>query len=219
MNKKILISLSVIGIAAAIAIGGTIAYFSDTETSENNTFAAGTMDLDIDGDDIAVQTMNLLDKAPGDSGTANATLKNSGSLDGELDVVMGTVTNYPCTDDTYGKNDGTEYCTSDAGTLGGSAQMALYVDVDESGTWNTDDIGLKSDAAKYTNTGSTALDYDTIDNYGGVAWNDVYTGLMTPGDQDDFVIDWKVPTSATNDIQGDALEFDLTFILEQVDAD
>ena len=219
MNKKILVSLIVIGVVAAIAIGGTSAYFSDTEKSENNTFAAGTMDLDINGNDVAVQTMNLSDKAPGDSGSERATLKNSGSLDGELDVAMGTVTNYPCTDTTYGKNDGTEYCTSDAGALGGNAQMALYIDVDESGDWSTNDIGLKSDTTKYINTGSVALDYDAIDNYSGAVWNNVYNGLMAAGDQDGFVIDWKVPTSATNDIQGDALKFDVSFILEQADTD
>ena len=48
MNKRILISLSVIGAVAAIAIGGTIAYFSDTETSTGNTFTAGEIDLKID---------------------------------------------------------------------------------------------------------------------------------------------------------------------------
>ena len=48
MNKKILISLSVIGVVAAIAIGGTVAFFSDTETSAGNTFTAGAIDLTID---------------------------------------------------------------------------------------------------------------------------------------------------------------------------
>lgn len=48
MNKKIIISLATIGAVAAIAIGGTIAYFSDTETSTGNTFTAGTLDLKID---------------------------------------------------------------------------------------------------------------------------------------------------------------------------
>ena len=48
MNKKILISLSIIALAAVIVIGGTIAYFSDTETSTGNTFTAGAIDLTID---------------------------------------------------------------------------------------------------------------------------------------------------------------------------
>ena len=91
--KKIIISLSVIAIVAVISIGITSAYFSDTETSTDNTMAAGTMDLDINGGDAAVTTMTLTDKAPGDSGsepsTGSLTLKNSGSLEGELDITMG----------------------------------------------------------------------------------------------------------------------------------
>lgn len=46
--KKIIISLSVIGIVSVIAIGATVAYFGDTETSTGNTLTAGTIDLKID---------------------------------------------------------------------------------------------------------------------------------------------------------------------------
>ncbi len=45
--RKILISLTVIGIVSAIAIGRTVAYFSDTETSSGNTITAGVLDLKI----------------------------------------------------------------------------------------------------------------------------------------------------------------------------
>ena len=48
MNKKILISLSVIAVVAVIGIGGTIAYFNDTETSTGNIFTAGSIDLKVD---------------------------------------------------------------------------------------------------------------------------------------------------------------------------
>ena len=47
MNKKIIISLSVIAAVAAIVIGGTVAFFSDTEISTGNTFTAGSLDLKI----------------------------------------------------------------------------------------------------------------------------------------------------------------------------
>lgn len=47
-KKKLIISLSAIAVVAAIAIGGTIAYFSDTETSAGNRFVAGDFDLMID---------------------------------------------------------------------------------------------------------------------------------------------------------------------------
>jgi len=46
--KRILISLSIIGVVAAVATGVTIALFSDTETSAGNIFVAGTMDLKVD---------------------------------------------------------------------------------------------------------------------------------------------------------------------------
>lgn len=48
--KKILISLSIISAVAAIAIGATTAFFSDTETSTGNTFTAGSLDLKVDSD-------------------------------------------------------------------------------------------------------------------------------------------------------------------------
>ena len=48
MGKKILISLSIIGIVSAVVIGATMAYFKDTETSTGNTFTAGSIDLKID---------------------------------------------------------------------------------------------------------------------------------------------------------------------------
>ncbi len=50
MTKKLLISLSVIGIAAVIAVSGTTAYFSDTEANQDNVFAAGEIDIQVEGD-------------------------------------------------------------------------------------------------------------------------------------------------------------------------
>ena len=46
--KKIIISLSMIAAVAAIAVGATTAFFSDTETSTGNTFTAGAIDLGVD---------------------------------------------------------------------------------------------------------------------------------------------------------------------------
>lgn len=50
MSKQIIISLIAIGVIVAAGIGGTVAYFSDTETSVGNTFTAGSIDLGIDND-------------------------------------------------------------------------------------------------------------------------------------------------------------------------
>ncbi len=47
--KKILVSLSIIAAVAAVIVGATTAYFSDTETSTGNTLTAGTLDLYVNG--------------------------------------------------------------------------------------------------------------------------------------------------------------------------
>lgn len=48
MNKKIIVSLSIVAAVAAITVGATTAFFSDTETSTGNTFTAGSIDLKVD---------------------------------------------------------------------------------------------------------------------------------------------------------------------------
>lgn len=56
--KKITISLLIIGVVAVAAIGGTLALFSDTETSTGNILTAGELDLKVDH---VRQTYNDLD--------------------------------------------------------------------------------------------------------------------------------------------------------------
>ena len=46
--KKVIFSLSVMAAVAAVVVGATTAFFSDTETSTGNTFTAGSIDLKVD---------------------------------------------------------------------------------------------------------------------------------------------------------------------------
>ena len=48
--KKILLSLAIIAVVGAVAVGVTGAFFSDTETSTGNTFTAGAIDLKVDSE-------------------------------------------------------------------------------------------------------------------------------------------------------------------------
>ena len=54
--RKILLSLMVIGIAATMLGAGTMSYFSDSEISAGNTFAAGAIDLKINVHSTHMQT-------------------------------------------------------------------------------------------------------------------------------------------------------------------
>lgn len=52
--RKILISLGIITFVGALVVGATGAFFSDSETSTGNTFAAGDIDLQIDNESYAI---------------------------------------------------------------------------------------------------------------------------------------------------------------------
>ena len=204
--KKIL-GLAIAALIVIALVGaGTWAYFSDTESSTNNSLTAGTLDLTVDGGNTAVTTFSVTGKAPGDSGSGSTTLANAGNLSGELDVTFSAITNTGGSSGEFGDSNG---------NLGAVAQIAVYVDVDSSDTWTSGDIGLKSDGTTYNHP--TALDYAVIDNYGSDNFDAVET--IAASASDNFVVMWQVPTSAGNNIQGDSVSFNVTFTLEQAAAD
>ncbi len=94
MNRKVLLSLLVIGVAALMAGLGTSALFTDSATSEGNTFTAGTLTLKV-GDGGVVQSVNVGNMKPGDiSGYHKWVLKNTGSLPGRISATFGDIVNY-----------------------------------------------------------------------------------------------------------------------------
>jgi len=202
--KKILgltvVALLVIGMVSS----GTWAYFSDVETSVDNSLTAGTLDLNIDGVNEAVTTFSESAVAPGDSGSGSSTLSNVGSMGGELGITFSAITNTP------GAGGG-EY-EGGTGELGGVAEIAVYLDIDQSGTFTDGDIGLDA-AIDTTYLFAAGLQWNTIDSYDGITWDAVET--MVASAADNFRVEWRVPTSADNTIQGDSVSFDVTFTLEQ----
>jgi len=197
-------------VAALLVIGmvgsGSWAYFSDTESSTNNSLTAGTLDLNINGGNVAVTTFSATAVAPGDSGNGSSTLANVGDFSGELDITFSAVTNTGGSSGEFGDS---------VGNLGAVAEIAVYLDVDQSGAWSAGDIGLKSDGTTYAFP--TALDYATIDSYDSDNFDAVET--MAASAADNFRVEWRVPSTAGNNIQGDSVSFNVTFTLEQAAAD
>lgn len=74
---------------------GTWAYFIDIETSQGNTFAAGTLDLKTDDADGVSQTLLATNMAPGDTvGPETIILNNTGSVEGSsLDLAFSYIEN------------------------------------------------------------------------------------------------------------------------------
>jgi len=208
MKKIIGLSVAALLILGIIG-GGVFAYFSDTESSTNNTLTSGVLDLNIDGGDIAVTTLTVSAAEPGGSGSDSSILANVGSMPGELDIATSAVTN-------TGAVSGTSEYADDSGDLGAVAQIAMYLDIDQSATWNAGDVGLMSDGTTYSFP--TALDYAIVDNYASEAW-DAVVATMASSATDDIIVLWQVPTGAGNAIQGDSVSFDITFTLEQAAVD
>lgn len=85
--RQALLVITTIGLAMSLAGAGSMAYFSDTETSTGNTLQAGTLDLQVqdwaDGElwsDGVTKTWMLSDMKPGDWVTGSVAFRNIGSI-------------------------------------------------------------------------------------------------------------------------------------------
>jgi spore coat-associated protein N len=80
IKKKLAMSIATGALAVSMIGGGTYAYFSDTEVN-NSSFAAGTLDINVAGNDAANAIIDVVNLKPGDTMQRNFKLNNTGSLD------------------------------------------------------------------------------------------------------------------------------------------
>jgi hypothetical protein len=161
----------------------------------------GKPSLKIISGDSQVYSFQVPNALPGANERISKRIVNVGNRAGILGVRFSPVVNTPGTTGEYADGNG---------DLGANTEIAVYIDVDASGDWNTGDVGLRSDEASYSYL--TALDYDALDNYSGIGWNAVK--LMSASAVYDFIIMWRIPVTVGNEIQGDSVGFDITFVLE-----
>lgn len=77
VNKKIILSVLIIGCIATVAGAGTWAYYSTSATSSNNSFTAGKMDIN-----VTEEIGNVAGIKPGDEiGDKEIVIKNEGNID------------------------------------------------------------------------------------------------------------------------------------------
>ncbi|GAW91970.1 TasA family protein [Calderihabitans maritimus] len=85
--KRVYLSFLVIALVSALVGGATFALFTDEATNSNNTFAAGTIDIELnDNSDDDIVSFTVSNIAPGDSGGTTIKVDNEGSLDLRYDV-------------------------------------------------------------------------------------------------------------------------------------
>jgi predicted ribosomally synthesized peptide with SipW-like signal peptide len=227
--KKILGLAIAAFMVMALVGGGTWAYFTDVETSTSNILTAGTLDLELGGTGVILEAA-LADVKPGDgdptANRASVTLTNSGSIAGELDISIPTA-NFVNADNGQEEPENDQADDSTTGDLGSQAKMVLWIDADESNTFNTGDVELNASGGvgtvnAWASGTNESLDLATIDDYDDATFNDAFAQLDESGGTNpsvDLVIDWQVPTSVTNRIMGDSVTFNIVVELEQADND
>jgi len=211
MSKRILVSLSIIGVVAVIAIGATTAYFSDTETSQDNTFSAGTLDLQVvfpyegepypgfpptktyNGENIP--GVEIRDIKPGDSGFLRYHVNNIGTIGGELYITLANVSNSP------GVTPEPEPLP-DNGELGENLLINIW-------------YGDESEYPNYSKHIVKDKKLNDLSNVRYLLGDLTAEGDPTTTDGKDVYIKWELPSSVGNEVQGDVVSFDVDLDLMQ----
>lgn len=176
--KNIFLSLVLIIMASATAVGATQAYFSDVETSRGNTFAAGSLDLTIDGVNTNVVKFTRTGMTPDNQPTGHWTLANIGSVNGYLDIQNVTVVSNE--NGIIEPESEAGDTTAGVGELQDVLNLRLYFDVDKDGYWSTGDVMIY-DGKVGAMPGSFALDR-ALAAGSDVRINAVFDWWSTPDD-------------------------------------
>jgi len=231
-----------IAAVAAVAIGATTAYFSDTETSTGNTFTAGAIDLTIDsnatynGQVVSAATwalkdlvptadkfFNFSDIKPGDKG------ENTISLHVENNDAWGCVNVIPTKNDDVSSNE-PELAAGDAtntdsiydGELAQNMTFKIWADVctpkSEYPNARVGDNIYQGGCDRLLTSGNgpiTPTTYALADSQ----HPNVFTGLPNDslnGSSTYYLgVEWSIPTTVGNIIQTDNYQADVSFYVEQ----
>jgi predicted ribosomally synthesized peptide with SipW-like signal peptide len=232
---KILKSVAVIGFVAAIAVAGTGAYFSDTETSTGNTFTAGAIDLKVDSQchywqdngadegyvdvgckDFGTWTetdltlshkfFNFGDVKPGDKGENTISLH---PIDNDA-YICAYVTNLVSADNSQTEP---EALVDANGLTAGELQNNIHLNIwTDNGVVGADGQ-VKGACDNLYQQGEAVLVQDTVidNNMGG--W---LLGQVKGDTTSCLGVAWNVPTGVGNEIQTDSVSADISFYAEQV---
>ena len=194
--KKLLFSLSVLGITSVLAIGATTAYFSDTETSSANTFTAGTLDLKLDGGDEDIVKFSITNMRPGNQPKRSFSFMNAGSLSGELILSSAIITD---TENGILEPEGDAGDTTDPlGELSTVVNLRIFYDIGKDGWISTGDPVVFNGKVNTLSTPLTLISNIPSGNEENVV----------------FLFDWW-NTADDNKAQGDDFTLDLAFTLKQ----
>jgi predicted ribosomally synthesized peptide with SipW-like signal peptide len=139
-RRRALGGIATFGAASAALGAGTAAYFSEEETSEDNTIQSGNIDLRTNGNNAPTTTTNVGPIAPGDSGSTSLQTSNVGSIDGNVSLEFSTPDS---------RNDLTEILEVTVSYGGNTVRRGTFDSVfDGEGEWSNADFPLNSGNAR-----------------------------------------------------------------------
>jgi len=196
--------------------GGTWAYFTDVETSTGNVFYAGTLDLNVAGEDDPDVTptligLNLTNMKPGDEQIATITLSNIGTLEGNAKIkftsVVGTSEGTKPEPETSDELESGSYVIEEIAVLDVDNPQ-LYVKVEV--TWGAAPVSLGTESLTDNNDYFDIAELEDV----SITLGDLGSTAGTPKD---LVIKLTLDTAdeTGNVFQGDKVAFDLAFYLDQ----
>jgi len=216
--KKILMSVMVIGIATAFLGAGTFAYFTDTEISTGNTFTAGTIDIDIDGQNPWTGSFTFDDIKPCRVEYITFTINNVGNNPVN---VFKHIKNVECTDgDTTYSDASSESEYTDCGgefDVNGNPTGQGYVAKNNIHKWIIYDMSVKV----YARTGGllwwqVIYDEDSDLTVKDITCFYVQLGMIPVGGYMVVTQSYHMKAETGNWAQGDTMTFDIEVYGEQL---
>jgi len=220
MNTKIIASLLTILAVGAVATAGTVAYFTDEETSTGNTFTAGTIDISVDGQNPWIGQFTLGDMKPGYTDEIVFNVQNTGSDPNPVNIYK----NLNVTSEATGAQSEPE-CTEESGAWDNATKVCSAMSAQNNNLSSAIVYDLKVDVY---NSGGTKVwwqtiyvdsDNQTIDDvyYGGTAYDKrVYLGMIPSGGYMTVTQSYHLADGTTNWAQGDIMTFDIKLTAEQL---
>lgn len=209
MRRQTLISITVIGTAMVLAGASTTALFNDTETSEDNMFQTGAIDLKVDwnesynGDHVETQKLtdnpgpifSFKDLKPGDHGEATVSLHVK---DNPAWVWMRAKT------------------TQDREVIETEPETSMG-DTDPDGELNDELIFTiwRDDGDNVLEDGEKVIKQGTLRSMQSELHNGVMLGGFESSETEYIGIKWEIPREVGNRIQKDRIKMDFEFYAEQ----
>lgn len=185
-----LVSILMVCLVLSIASVGTYAYFTDIETVGQNVFAAGTLDLTVNGQNPSTLQMTLGNIAPGYEGRWLYKVKNIGTLNGKLSVEFSAITN---------NDNGLTNPESAVDSTGGDGEGELGAYL----LWNGiyDPCSVRVFGHKVP-----------LNSVGGQTSSSIN---LNAGAQETLIVRFYLPSNVGDIVQSDSVTFTIIFHLEQ----